>query len=154
MLGGLGRRREWREAPFREHRSVVQRQTAATAAPEPVRTGRPSRAFAWLVVTLGWLVVPALCVAAFAAWNRCPGSRRCPTSGVQALLPKETSAGKAELEADRLFGSALLPRIAVVQRNPARPALAQQRRIVGLAVPARPRPAARLPAPDRGRCRT
>ena len=88
----------------------MQRETAATAAPEPVRTGRPSRAFAWLVVTLGWLVVPALCVAAFAAWKGLPGISTLPTSGVQALLPKETSAEKAELEADRLFGSALLPR--------------------------------------------
>ena len=112
----------------------MQRETAATAAPEPVRTGRPSRAFAWLVVTLGWLVVPALCVAAFAAWKGLPGISTLPTSGVQALLPKETSAEKAELEADRLFGSALLPRIAVVQRNPDGLSLVQQRRIVGFAV--------------------
>jgi RND superfamily putative drug exporter len=108
--------------------------TPAPAAPEPVRTGRPSRAFAWLVVTLGWLVVPALCVAAFAAWKGLPGISTLPTSGVQALLPKETSAGKAELEADRLFGSALLPRIAVVQRNPDGLPLAQQRRVVSTAV--------------------
>ena len=105
-----------------------------TAAPEPVRTGRSSRAFAWLVVTFGWLVVPALCVAAFAAWKGLPGISTLPTSGVQALLPRETSAGKAELEADRLFGSALLPRIAVVQRNPDGLPLVQQRRIVGLAI--------------------
>jgi putative drug exporter of the RND superfamily len=108
--------------------------TPAPAAPEPVRTGRPSRAFAWLVVTLGWLVVPALCVAAFAAWKGLPGISTLPTSGVQALLPEETSAGKAELEADRLFGSALLPRIAVVQRNPDGLPLAQQRRVVSTAV--------------------
>ena len=105
-----------------------------TAAPEPVRTGRPSRAFAWLVVTFGWLVVPALCVAAFAAWKGLPGISTLPTSGVQALLPRETSAGNAELEADRLFGSALLPRIAVVQRNPEGLSLPDQRRIVGLAI--------------------
>jgi len=72
--------------------------TPAPAVPEPVRTGRPSRAFAWLVVTLGWLVVPALCVAAFAAWKGLPGISTLPTSGVQALLPEETSAGKAELD--------------------------------------------------------
>ena len=63
-----------------------------------------------------------------------PGISTLPTSGVQALLPRETSAGKAELEADRLFGSALLPRIAVVQRNPDGLPLPQQRRIVGLAI--------------------
>jgi RND superfamily putative drug exporter len=108
--------------------------SAPPAGPEHVRTGRLSRAFAWLVVTLGWLVVPALCVAAFAAWQGLPGISTLPTSGVQALLPEETAAGKAELEADRLFGSALLPRIAVVQRNPDGLPLAQQRRIVGTAV--------------------
>jgi RND superfamily putative drug exporter len=108
--------------------------SAPPAGPEHVRTGRLSRAFAWLVVTLGWLVVPALCVAAFAAWQGLPGISTLPTSGVRALLPEETAAGKAELEADRLFGSALLPRIAVVQRNPDGLPLAQQRRIVGTAV--------------------
>jgi putative drug exporter of the RND superfamily len=112
----------------------VQSESTPPPAAEPVRTGRPSRAFAWFVVTLGWLVVPLLCVAAFAAWTGLPGISTLPTSGVQALLPKDTSAGKAELEADRLFGSALLPRIAVVQRNPDGLALVQQRRIVGFAV--------------------
>ena len=68
------------------------------------------------------------------AWNGPAGISTLATSGVQALLPKKTSAGKAELEADRLFGSALLPRIAVVQRNPDGLPLAQQRRIVGIAV--------------------
>lgn len=105
-----------------------------TGAPRPVRTGRPSRAFAWAVVRLGWLVVPALCAAAFLAYNGLPGISSLPASGVRALLPKETSAGQAELEAQRLFGSGLLPRIAVVQRNPNGLSLAQQRRIVGLAV--------------------
>jgi putative drug exporter of the RND superfamily len=103
-------------------------------APEPVRTGRPSRWFSWSVVTFGWLVVPALAVAAFAAWRGLPGMSTLPASGVQALLPEQTKAGRAELEADRLFGSALLPRIAVVQRDPDGLPEAQQRRIVAIAV--------------------
>jgi RND superfamily putative drug exporter len=107
---------------------------AHATVPEPVRTGKPSRAFAWFVVRLGWLVIPAVAVGAFFAWHSLPGISTLPESGVQALLPKQTRAGKAELEANRLFGSALLPRIAVVQRNPHGLPLAQQRRIVGLAV--------------------
>jgi len=104
------------------------------AAPRPVPTGRPSRAFAWLVVGLGWLVVPALGVAAYAAAHSLPGISSLPASGVRALLPKHTTAGTAELEANRLFGSALLPRIAVVQRDPAGLSVRTQRRIVSVAV--------------------
>ena len=108
------------------------------------RTLRAGRSPGWSS-RFGWLVVPALCVAAFAAWKGLPGISTLPTSGVQALLPRETSAGKAELEADRLFGSALLPRIAVVQRNPdglpLRRAAADRR----TRDPARPRQAPRLP---------
>jgi len=104
------------------------------SAPEPVRTGRSSRAFAWLVVALGWLVVPAVCVAAFLAWHSLPGISSLPASGVNALLPEGTAAGRAEREATRLFGSALLPRIAVVQRNPHGLTPVQQRRIVAHAI--------------------
>ncbi|HZO61780.1 MAG TPA: MMPL family transporter, partial [Gaiellaceae bacterium] len=104
------------------------------AAPRPVPTGRPSRAFAWLVVGLGWLVVPALGVAAYAAAHSLPGISSLPASGVRALFPKHTTAGTAELEANRLFGSALLPRIAVVQRDPAGLSVRTQRRIVSVAV--------------------
>jgi len=99
-----------------------------------VKTGRPSRAFAWLVVVLGWLVVPAVCLAAFLAWHSLPGISTLPESGVTALLPEGTAAGRAEREATKLFGSALLPRIAVVQRNPRGLTTAQQRRIVRHAI--------------------
>ncbi len=102
--------------------------------PEAVQTGRPSRLFAWLVVGLGWLVVPAVCVAAFLAWHSLPGLSTLPESGVTALLPEGTAAGRAEQEATRLFGSALLPRIAVVQRNPHGLSREQQRRIVSRAI--------------------
>jgi putative drug exporter of the RND superfamily len=107
-----------------------------TPGPEPerVETGRPSRTYAWLVVMLGWLVVPAVCIAAFLAWHSLPGIASLPESGVTALLPEETAAGRAEQEAGKLFGSALLPRIAVVQRNPNGLTGAQQRRIVELGV--------------------
>ena len=102
--------------------------------PEPVRAGWPSRAFAWLVVAFGWAVVPAIAVGAFFAWYGLPGFSALPESGVKALLPSRTAAIDTEREAARLFGSSLLPRIAVVQRNPNGITLRQQRRIVGLAI--------------------
>ena len=93
-----------------------------------------TRLYARLVVALGWLVVPAVAVAAFFAWHSLPGISTLPESGVNALLPQNTDAGRAERQAGQLFGSALLPRIAVVQRNPHGLTGAQQRRIVKTAV--------------------
>ncbi|HZQ64698.1 MAG TPA: MMPL family transporter [Gaiellaceae bacterium] len=102
--------------------------------PEPVVANAPTTAFSWLVVTLGWLVVPALVVAALAARAYLPSISTLPESGVRALLPDHTTAGLAEEEANRLFGASLLPRIAVVQRDPAGLTGAQQRRIVRTAL--------------------
>jgi putative drug exporter of the RND superfamily len=99
-----------------------------------VRAGWPSRVFARLVVGLGWAVVPALAVAAFLAWHALPGISALPESGVKALLPSRTAAVDTEREAARLFGSSLLPRIAVVERNPKGIPLRQQRRIAEVAV--------------------
>lgn len=112
------------------------RERGASAAPpvEAAKSGRPSRAFAWLVRGLRFLIIPALVVAAFAAWRYLPGVSSLPDSGVNALLPANTRAARSEAEASRLFGSSLLPRIAVVQRNPGGLTVAQQRRIVALAV--------------------
>ena len=103
-------------------------------AAEPVKTGWFSRLFARIVVALGWLVVPLLVAAALLAWRQLPGITTLPDSGVNALLPGGTSAGRAEREADKLFGSALLPRIVVVQRNARGLDGGQQKRIVRLAV--------------------
>ncbi|MGE5274617.1 MAG: MMPL family transporter [Verrucomicrobiota bacterium] len=83
---------------------------------------------------MGWAVVPAIAVAAFLAWYALPGISALPESGVRALLPSRTAAIDTEREATRLFGSSLLPRIAVVERNPNRIPLRQQRRIVDVAV--------------------
>ena len=99
-----------------------------------MRTGWLSRAFAWLVVALGWAVVPAIVVAAFLAWHALPGISALPESGVEALLPNRTAALDTERQAAELFGSSLLPRIAVVQRNSNGIPLRQQRRIVESAV--------------------
>lgn len=90
--------------------------------------------FATLVVAAGWLIVPALAAGAAAAWHYLPGISSLPESGVESFLPQDTSAARAEEQATRLFGSSLLPRIAVVQRNPDGLSLDQQRWIVRTAV--------------------
>jgi RND superfamily putative drug exporter len=101
---------------------------------EPVHTGVVSRTFAAAVTSLRLLIVPALVFAAFAAWWWLPGVSSLPDAGVKALLPANTPAERAEQVAAQLFGSALLPRIAVVQRNPRGLTPARQQRIVELAV--------------------
>jgi RND superfamily putative drug exporter len=93
-----------------------------------------SRAFTRTILFLRLLVVPALVFAAFAAWHELPGVSSLPDAGVQALLPSDTPASRSEAEAARIFGSSLLPRIAVVQRNPHGLGLDDQRRIVRLAL--------------------
>jgi len=101
---------------------------------ETVKSGAVSRAFAASVVALRFLVVPALAVAAFAAWHYLPGIGALPESGVGALLPQNTDAARAEREAAQLFGSSLLPRIAVVQRDPNGLSLQDQKHIASFAL--------------------
>jgi putative drug exporter of the RND superfamily len=117
-----------------------------------------SRVVTALVMFLRFLVVPALVVAAFASWHWLPGTSSLPDAGVKALLPSDTPAAAAERESARLFGSSLLPRIAVVQRNPRGLSLAQQERIVRLALrldrnelPAFPRGSKAVPYINTGR---
>ena len=102
--------------------------------PRAVKSGAPSRAFAAAVLAARYLVVAALVVAAFAAWRWLPGTESLPDAGVKALLPADTPAARSEAESARLFGSSLLPRIAVVQRNPDGLTLEQQKRIARLAL--------------------
>ena len=99
-----------------------------------VHVGAVSRAFARVVTTLRFLVVPALGFAAVASYLWLPGASSLPDAGVKALLPSDTPAARAEQTAASLFGSSLLPRIAVVQRNPNGLTARQQKRIVELAV--------------------
>ena len=106
---------------------------AVSPEPETVKSGRPSRAFAWTVAALRFPVVAALILAAFAAWNYLPGVSSLPTSSVRSLLPADTQAERAEAEAGRLFGSPLLPRTAVVQRAAGRLSGDDQRHIVRIA---------------------
>jgi putative drug exporter of the RND superfamily len=100
----------------------------------PLRSGSASGTFARLVILLRFLLLPALVVAAGASWRYLPGISTLPESGADGLLPSHTSEARAEARAQRLFGSALLPRIAVVQRDPRGLSADAQRRIVLQAV--------------------
>ncbi|HSP71597.1 MAG TPA: MMPL family transporter, partial [Gaiellaceae bacterium] len=51
-------------------------------------------------------------------WQHGPTIGQLPTADVGALIPAGLPAAQAEADADRIFGSSLLPRIAVVQRDP------------------------------------
>ncbi len=105
------------------------------AAPsEDATAGRPSRAYAAVLVFLRFLVLPAWVVAAFVVWQHAPSLADLPGSDVGALIPKRIPAERAEREIDRTFGSSLLPRIAVVQRDPDGIDLAGQVAIVRQAI--------------------
>lgn len=98
-----------------------------------MEAGLPSRVYARAVLFLRVLVIAALAVAAWASVRYLPGISAAEQLGAHGLLPSNSPAGRAETSAAETFGSALLPRVAVVQRNPHRLDLAQQRRIVHLA---------------------
>jgi putative drug exporter of the RND superfamily len=99
-----------------------------------MEAGLPSRVFARTVIFLRVLVVAALVAAAWASAHYLPGISSHQQLSARGLLPSHSSAERAEAEAARIFGSSLLPRISVVQRDPHGLSLADQRRIVQLAV--------------------
>jgi hypothetical protein len=101
---------------------------------QAVAGGRPSRAFAWTVGALRLPIVALLVAAAVASVRYLPGVSSLPDAGVRALLPANTPAERAEAESARLFGSSLLARTAVVQRDPAGLSPAAQRRTVRFAL--------------------
>lgn len=99
-----------------------------------------SRATAWLLVRLRLLVVPAWVVAAVLATMALPAFTDRPASATGGLVPTSSSSLAVERQGNAAFGSPLLARVAVVQRDPNGLSLDEQKRAV--------RRAARI---DRGR---
>lgn len=87
-----------------------------------------------MVVFLRFLVIPALVAAAYFVWRDGPTLGQLPSAKVNALIPAGLEAEKAEQASARIFGSSLLPRIAVVQRDPHGLSLRSQKAIVRHAV--------------------
>lgn len=96
--------------------------------------GLLSRIYARTILFLRVVVIAALGVAAWASVHYLPGVSTQVQLSARGLLPSHSRAERTEQESARLFGSSLLPRIAVVQRDPSGLSPADQRHIVQLAV--------------------
>ena len=79
--------------------------------------GPLTRAFAWLVIRLRWLIVAGWIAAAVAATLLLPSVSRSGGPAVGDLVPVDAEAVEAEVESFRRFRVPLLSRIAVVQRD-------------------------------------
>jgi len=101
---------------------------------ERVHTGRTARIYAHAVVFLRFLIVPAWVAAAAVVVHYGPTLSELPTANVGSLLPSGLRSQHAEAESARLFGTSLLPRIAVVQRDPNGLAASEQEKIVRRAI--------------------
>ena len=92
------------------------------------RVGPLSRAFAWAVVRLRFLIVPAWIAAAVAATLALPAlSQGGASAGIE---PSHSQAGAVEARSTRLFGAPLVSRTLVVQHDARGLSAAAQRRAV------------------------
>lgn len=91
-------------------------------------------ALAWLLVRLRLLIVPAWIAAAFFATIALPAFTDRPASATGGLVPTSSSSLAVEKQGNAAFGSPLLSRVAVVQRDPQGLSLDAQRRALRRAV--------------------
>jgi len=89
-----------------------------------------SAALAWLLVRLRLLVVPAWIAAAVVATISLPSFIERPAPATGGLVPTSSASLAVERQGVEAFGTPLLSRVAVVQRNPRGLSLAVQRRAV------------------------
>jgi RND superfamily putative drug exporter len=99
----------------------------ANAAVEP---DEMSAAAAWLLVRLRLLVVPAWILAAVFATTQLPSFADRQASETGGLVPTSAQSLKVEHEGAAAFGTPLLSRIAIVQRDPHGLSLDEQKRAV------------------------
>ncbi|HSB39828.1 MAG TPA: MMPL family transporter [Gaiellaceae bacterium] len=93
-----------------------------------------SAAFAWLLVRLRLLVVPAWIAAAVLATVSLPAFTDRPASATGGLVPTSSGSLAVEKQGIEAFGSPLLSRVAVVQRDPNGLSLDAQKRALRRAV--------------------
>ncbi|MGN6379098.1 MAG: MMPL family transporter [Gaiellales bacterium] len=86
--------------------------------PPPVAAGRIARAYAWVVVTLRWLIVPAWLVAAAYIALLAPNNTRSPANLI-SLVPAHAPALELAQREARMFQPPLTGDTMVVQRDPA-----------------------------------
>lgn len=88
----------------------------------------------WLILRLRLLIVPAWIAAAVLATTHLPSFAGRAPSATGGLVPTSSQALRVEAEGARAFGTPLLSRVAIVQRDPAGLSSAAQRRAVRRAV--------------------
>jgi putative drug exporter of the RND superfamily len=93
-----------------------------------------SRVAAWLILRLRLLIVPAWIVAAVLATTQLPSFAGREPSATGGLVPTSSPALRVEAEGAAAFGTPLLSRVAIVQRDPAGLSSAAQQRAVRRAV--------------------
>jgi putative drug exporter of the RND superfamily len=77
-----------------------------------------SAAASWLLMRLRLLVVPAWILAALVATTQLPSFTDRPSSELGGLVPTHTESVKVEAQGVAVFGTPLLSRVAIVQRDP------------------------------------
>jgi len=93
-----------------------------------------SSAAAWLLMRLRLLVVPAWIACAVLATMHLPAFTDRPASATGGLVPTNSSSLKVERQGIAAFGTPLLSRVAVVQRDPNGLSLDAQKRTLERAV--------------------
>lgn len=88
-----------------------------SATDEVVPAGRVSRAYAWVLSNVRFLVVPAWVAAAVAATVYLPSLAQAQGGALGSLVPQNAPAIKAELRAFHFFKIPLEAHVAVVQRD-------------------------------------
>ncbi len=118
---------------------ALQKQSAAPG--RPVTPGRPgptagplARGYAFLVVSLRWLIIGGWAAAVAAAIVFLPPLNPTSSATLSQLIPPGSPAAQAESDVTRLFGFPLDAAVAVVQRDPHGMAKANQYRAVRQAI--------------------
>ena len=93
-----------------------------------------SRAATWLILRLRLLVVPAWIVVAVVATTQLPDFTGREPSATGGLVPTSSPAVRAEAAGVEAFGTPMLSRVAIVQRDPDGLSLDAQKRAVRRAV--------------------
>ena len=107
-------------------------QPTAGATPGPPRAaaGILARGYAFVVVSLRYLIIGGWCAAVVAAILYFPPLSTASSGGLSELIPPGSAAARAEGNAVRLFGFPLDASVAIVQRDPhGMPAATQDRAV-------------------------
>jgi len=113
--------------------------------PSGPAAGILARGYAFVVVSLRYLIVGAWAVAVVLALWFLPPLSAASSGGLSDLVPPGSAAARAESDAARLFGFPLDAAVAVVQRDPHGMAAATRDRAIRQAIAADRRDGAEIP---------